>query len=629
MRDTASLIARAVRARDVAGDLHRAQAAFDAAYHAGELGADASTMAAAVLGMGGVWVHQHRTAAANGLLRARLQHVLSLVDPDSAFALRIRTRLAAEDDYRTGRHDRVLAALEQTRASGDPVARAEALSLAHHCLLGPDHGTQRRLLADQMIGEAARSGRRLDLLVGLLWRTVDQFLDADPHAERGLTELRGVLGQSEHLAVGFVVRSIDVMLAIRGGRFDDAEMLAKECAERGAEAGDIDAVGWYGAQLVAIRWYQGRLGELLPMLTELVHSPTLSPVDNSYFAALATAAAMSGDRLTAERALATLRGRGLTELPRSSSWLVTMYGVVEAANFLENEAASARAYHLLRPFAHLPMLASLGVACFGSVHHALGVASLTQRHIDGAVNHFREAAHLNVALGHWPAVISSRQRLAEALIERARPEDLAEAHRQREQVEELTSMLGIRIDPATITRRGTPTVRCARQGRGWRIELGARSVVVDHAVGMLHLAVLTANAGAEIAAIDLVTGVDGIGRAAGAGTTSEQALLDRNAIQSYRRRLAELAEAIDDADSTDEAERARSEREWLLAEISGATALGGRARTFADDTEKARLAVGKAIRRTIAHIEAADTAIGRHLRASVHTGVRCWYRPAG
>jgi hypothetical protein len=31
-------------------------------------------------------------------------------------------------------------------------------------------------------------------------------------------------------------------------------------------AGDVDATSWHGAQLVAIRWYQGHPGELLPML---------------------------------------------------------------------------------------------------------------------------------------------------------------------------------------------------------------------------------------------------------------------------------------------------------------------------------------------------------------------------
>src|SRR6185437_11210372 len=121
--------------------------------------------------------------------------------------------------------------------------------------------------------------------------TVDLYLDDDPHAGRCFGELRTALSGDGHLAIGFVARAIEVMLTIRAGRFDDAEVLARDTAERGAEAGDIDATGWHGAQMVAARWYQGRIAELVPMLHELVHSPTLSAVDNSYFAALAVAPA--------------------------------------------------------------------------------------------------------------------------------------------------------------------------------------------------------------------------------------------------------------------------------------------------------------------------------------------------
>src|SRR5439155_277240 len=101
----------------------------------------------------------------------------------------------------------------------------------------------------------------------------------DPHAGRLLGELKDHLAQRDHLAVGFVASAIDVMLAIRAGRFADAEALAAVCASRGAAAGDADHAWWSAAQLVTIRWYQGRLTELLPMLDDRVHSPVLSAVD--------------------------------------------------------------------------------------------------------------------------------------------------------------------------------------------------------------------------------------------------------------------------------------------------------------------------------------------------------------
>ena len=489
------------------------------------------------------------------------------------------------------------------------------MSLAHQCLRGPDHGALRRTLADELVGEAARGGRRTDLLMGLLWQVVDSYLDGDPHAERRLGELRGVLAQEEHRAIGAVVDAVEVMLAIRAGRLTHAERLARECLERGVKAGHIDAPAWYGAQLVAIRWYQGRLGELLPMLTEMVNAPTLSAVDNSFSAALAVASASAGDHRTAERLLATLRGRALAELPRSGNWLVTMYGIVEAAHLIGNAKASARAYELLAPFADLPMMGGPAVACFGSVHHALGVASLTMGEADRAVTHLREAVHRDLALGHWPAVLYSRQRYAEALERRGEPEDAAAAYEQHARAAELAATLGTAAPRSPVGR-----ATCTRHGRRWRIQLGARAVLVDQSVGMLHLAVLTANPEVEIPAIDLAVGLDALARAASGSDRPAQPVLDRAAIQHYRRRLTEL-----DSDGADAP--GRMERDWVLAELAAGAGLGGRPRAFPNNPERARLAVGRAIRRALTHIERTDATIGAHLRTGIHTGIRCWYRP--
>jgi tetratricopeptide (TPR) repeat protein len=616
MPGSGDLLRDGARALAVDGDLAAGRRSFDRAYREAERGGDGEAMALAALGLGGLWVHEQRSAAEAAVVRDRLRRALSLVDSSSLLALRLRARLAAEADYHTGGHAAILTVLEEARRAGDPVALAEALSLAHHCVLGPDHGKARRVLAQELIGEGARTGRRSDTLMGLLWQTVDLFLDADPHAERRLTELRDLLAQRDHLAIGFVVSAIEVMRAIRAGRLDQAEEQALACARRGEEAGDADATGWYGAQLVAIRWYQGRVGELLPMLHELVHSPTLSAIDNSYFAGLAVAAATVGDRRQAIGALARLRGRELAELPRSSSWLVSMYGIVEAAYLLGDAQTAAEAYELLRPYPHLPMMASLGVACFGSARHALGVACLTTGDLDRAVEHLRGAVRDNLAFGHWPAAALSRARLLQALRQRGAPGDEQAARRELAAV----SALGL---PAP----GSAAVTCERRGRKWWVEMGTQGVLVDHGVGLLHLAALLANPGREIPAVDLAAGAD---LASQAASMSPQPVLDEVAKREYRQRLALLAADIDEAEAMNEYERAsarRVERDWLVAELAAATGIAGRPRHFADNEERARIAVGKAIRRAIGRIAAVDPVIGAELAATVHTGLRCWYRP--
>ncbi|MDN3358687.1 hypothetical protein [Actinomadura sp. DC4] len=622
------------RALFVEGDLRTGRKWLDAAYHEAERNHDEQAMARAALGLGGLWVHEHRTAGDAAIVRERQRDALTMLDADSSLALRLRVRLAGEEDYRNGTHAAILAMVTETRRAGDEVALAEALSLAHHCVLGPAHGALRLKLAGDLIAAAARTRRRGDRMMGLMWYTVDLFLGADPHAERRLEELRGALADDDHLAVGFVVGAMEVMLAIRDGRFAEAETLSGNCAERGVAAGDVDAVGWYGAQLGSIRWYQGRIAELVPMLSELVDSPTLSTVDNAYFAALAVAAASAGDRRLAEGMLARLRGRNLAALSHSSSWLTMMYCVVEAAHLLGDTETAAQSYALLSPFARLPMIASLGVTCFGSVHHSLGVASLTSGDVATAIEHLNAAVRANLALGHWPAVVLSRSRLGQALLLRDGPRSEA-AHRELALAAQDAAALGMAA-PAVAEHglaagAGAPAVVCRRRGRQWHVELGSRSVLVEHSVGMRHLASLLANPGYEILATDLAAGaglLDAAGVAEGVAVESAQPVLDEVAKQKYEARLAQLRDEIEEYGPNGSATDAlRVERDWLIAEMSASAGLGGRSREFAGNPERARIAVGKAIRRALSRITEADPVIGAELRATIQTGMRCCYRP--
>ncbi len=198
----------------------------------------------------------------------------------------------------------------------------------------------------------------------------------------------------------------------------------------------------------------------------------------------------------------------------------------------------------------------------------------------------------------------------------------------RARAAQVAAMLGIaaQAGPATPEAAAHPA-SCTRHGRKWRIEVGARAALVDHSVGILHLAVLTANPGVEIAAIDLVAGVDAVGHPPGRVGMSAQPVLDRTAIQQYRQRLAQLSSEIDGREPGRGPLLASAERDWVLAELAASTGLGGQPRAFSDGKERARLAVGRAIRRAVAHIERADAVVGAHLRAGVHTGNYCWYRP--
>jgi len=173
------------------------------------------------------------------------------------------------------------------------------------------------------------------------------------------------------------------------------------------------------------------------------------------------------------------------------------------------------------------------------------------------------------------------------------------------------------------------TVNCARHGQRWRIECGHRTADLPNSVGMLHLAVLLANPNRDIPAIDLATGIAALPPAA--LDTPAQPVLDQQAIRDYRDRISQLREHIDFLESRNQSTRAgqaSTEHDWLVSELAAATAISGRARSFPSNPERARIAVSRAIHRALTNITRADTHIGEHLRDSIHTGMRCSYRPA-
>jgi hypothetical protein len=343
-------------------------------------------------------------------------------------------------------------------------------------------------------------------------------------------------------------------------------------------------------------------------------------------AALARAAAAAGDRRTAAGALAALGGRGLSGLPRSSGWLVMLNGVIEAAHVLGDAQVAEHAYQLLLPHAELPMAAGLAVACFGSAHHALGVAAQTFGDLDQAIDHFREAVQHNLALSHWPAVAASRTRYAQALTLRGGATDHETARAQ-------LALAEAEAEEATGAGPGDNdadrAARCLRRGQLWQITWADRQVLLEPSVGVTHLAVLLNNPGTQIASLDLVAGFDALSRQHVA-PTSQQPMLDRSAAHSYRERMAQLAAQIEDWTASghhDKVAIAQVEYDWVRRELSAATGMGGTSRSFPDGAERARTAVSKAIRRVLTRIEQFDGDLAQHLRRTVRTGITCSYRP--
>jgi hypothetical protein len=101
-------------------------------------------------------------------------------------------------------------------------------------------------------------------------------------------------------------------------------------------------------------------------------------------------------------------------------------------------------------------------------------------------------------------------------------------------------------------------------------------------------------------------------------------------LDAYRRRIADLDGELDEARSWSDGARITvlvAERGMLLDEIAAATGLAGRRRVAGAASERARVAVKKAVVSAIKSIEDADPALGRLLRDTIRTGTTCCYEP--
>ncbi len=643
-RPSAALLAAHAQAVLRCGRLASARELFERAALAADDDQDATSLAIAALGLGGVWLAEQRSPVDRErilALQARARDALP--DDEAALRLRLRVRLAAEQSYATGDLESIEAEVEAARALCDAAVLAEALSLYHHTLLGPEHRALRPRVAHEMVAAAAAANDNSLSLMALLWLTADQFLDGNPQAERtlGVLHERAETLSGHHAA--YIAGVMDVMLLQRAGRLADAERAANEAFEAGMQVGDADTVAYFGSQIVILRWIAGRSAEVLELAAETAQHPTLTPANHAFNASFAALAAECGELDRARAALTRMRGR-LHAIPQNSAWLATMFSAVEAARRVGDLEVAREAAELLEPYADFPVLGSLAVICLGSTRRPLGLAALTLGDIDQGIAWLEAAIADDERLGNRPLAAMTMADLALAyaarnqrddrraaldLLDRAiREADAMDIPVRAEQWRQLRSEI---IEPSAapvISLVDEETGTIERRGTSWVLGVAGRKIVVPDLLGMNYLARLLTNPGVEFAAAALVA--ESGTALAGVAAPRDQPVLDDRALAAYRRRVADLEDDIAEAErnaDTERAARARLELDAVIDELSRTTNVFGKARAFASSDERARTAVQKAVRRTLAHIQNVDPALGDALRDSVQTGRTCAYRP--
>jgi hypothetical protein len=357
---------------------------------------------------------------------------------------------------------------------------------------------------------------------------------------------------------------------------------------------DADAVGW--GQLFAV-WRCADLSEDDARLMERVARDLAeaSPFPLAHDAAVVQMVAARGEIESAKKRFRRLM-RAVGTLSHDLLYCWTIALLAEDAVLLEDADAAGVLYEALLPLADRFVVAAGAVVCLGSTSHQLGrLASLLGKP-DDARAHLETAVRAHRLAGCVALLAASESALAQ-----------------------LSAVAVVQEPDGPVV-----TVR-------YRAEVAQ----LPRSLGLGYLAVLISNPGKEIPAAHLVAlaagAAEGDVRPEGASSPrASDEVLDKAALASYRTRLAAIDAELDEARDWNDAgriDRLEDERDFLFAELSGALGIGGRQRRFADEAERARVNVTRAIRSAIRKLGAQAPNLAAHLDAAVTTGKRCRYDP--
>ena len=251
-----------------------------------------------------------------------VRRALVVAPPDSPERARLLAILALELTFAEDFDNRlalVHEAVEVARRSGDQRTIADVLARTHEAIAVPSTIADRL----QWTAEACDIARALrDPALEWLANTVNMVsgLDAGDLAivDRGLgaaTSAAEKLGQPHP---EWETRYHSSWRAMLAGDTAVAEQLASSAFEVGTESGEPDALLIFGLQLIAIRWQQGRLAEMLPLIREGADD---APGVPGYHALCAWACAETGEIDEARVGVADGARVGF-EPPYDGNWLV-------------------------------------------------------------------------------------------------------------------------------------------------------------------------------------------------------------------------------------------------------------------------------------------------------------------
>ncbi len=595
---------------------------------------------------------------------ALLEEALERLGPDdSALRARLLARIATALYYRFGTAERrdamVTDAVSMARRLDDPATLAYVLINGQLATWGPDT-TERDLDWVEELVVLTEEAGNAELGLQTRTRQIDYLLELDDlvGADIALLALQRTAAESPDPRARAYLPLQQARRAALEGHYAEAEEWNAEAASVGRAIEDRMVELLAVAQLTMLRWTQGRIGEVEELVRRFADA---APGIVGWRAALSRIYCALGREAEARRELERLDQMGFSNLPRYNGWMNMMALLSETCAHLGDAQRAAAVYKLLQPFERRNVVTAQCVFD-GPVSRFLGILATTMGDWDAAARHFEMARAASVRTRGRPFVALTDIDEAQMLAVRDLPGDASRALSLLDEACSIADELGmdkvveratrmrdeigdVATDRVTVTPSQEvppPTSATARmqwEGDVWTFDFDGHPVHIRDSKGVRYLATLLESPGVEIHCLELAAGApapDARGRHAhpaelvmSSGGDAGPAL-DQAAKAAYRRRLEELREELEEAESFNDPERAagaREEMDFLASQLAGAVGLGGRDRKAATSAERARVAVTKAVRATLKRIGEMDPGLGEELVATIRTGTFCVYEP--
>jgi tetratricopeptide (TPR) repeat protein len=418
------LLIRLGTARRNAGDATYRETLLEAARFAERLH-DTDRLVRAALANNRGWVSA--TGAVDTQRVAVLEAALAALDAaDGAPRAKLLATLAAELAYAPNRERRVAlsdAALAMARRLGDPVTLAHVLNLRGHTIWAPATLPERLANSAEHVVVAARLGDPLARWYAAATRPQVCMEAGDiDEVDRQLAVLWDLTQELGHPHLRWAAAIDRAWRTLLAGRLAEAEALVTRAGELGGASGQRDALMYYAGQLLAIRFEQGRLAELAPVLEQAIAD---NPGVPAFRACLALAYCDADRRPDAQRILDAAFAARFEDLPLDLGWLTGMAFYAEVACRLRAGGPAALLHRLLAPWSEHVVFNGLFV--FGSVSHLLGRLAGTLGWYDEAETRFATAAAVHERIGAPGLLARTRVGWAQMLLERRGPDDEARA----------------------------------------------------------------------------------------------------------------------------------------------------------------------------------------------------------